>query len=324
MDLEALTDLCTPWCVHVAATLRIADLLADGVSDIGDLAAAADCDADSLARLLRHLVGKGVFEEIEPGQFVLNDAAQGLRDSPRRLGLDLTGLGGRLAYAWGGLLAAVRTGRPAYSDVFGRSFWEDLDADSDLAASFDALMGVAGHGVPDPDVLIDGDWVSVRTVVDIGGGTGALLAEILRTHPTVRGTLVDLPRTVARSPALFQAAGVADRVTTVGQSFFDPLPAGADLYLLKNVLGDWPDPDALTLLQRCGEAVRPSGRLIVLGGISPDDAGGASPELLMLVLVGGRDRTLSEFRRLAASAGLAVRTAGRLPSGRFAVECIPA
>src|SRR5262249_26556102 len=150
-------------------------------------------------------------------------------------GLDLEGIGGRMAYAWGSLLAAVRTGGPAYHTIFGRPFWEDLDAHPDIAASFDALMGPAGHGTPDPQVLVAGGWEAVRTVVDVGGGTGSLLAEILRARPAVRGTLVDLPRTVARSRNIFQAAGVADRVTAVGQSFFDPLPAGCDLYLLKNV-----------------------------------------------------------------------------------------
>ena len=99
---------------------------------------------------------------------------------------------------------------------------------------------------------------------------------------------------------------MADRVTAVGQSFFDPLPAGADLYLLKNVLADWPDREAMALLSRCAEAARPAGRVVVLGGVSPDGDSGPSPELLMLVLVGGKDRGLSEFRELARAAGLEV------------------
>src|SRR4029079_1176058 len=116
---------------------------------------------------------------------------------------------------------------------------------------------------------------------------------------SVRGTLVDLPGTVARAGAMFQAAGVAERATVVGQSFFDPLPAGADLYLLKNLLADWPDPEAIALLRRCAQAARPAGRVVVLGGVSPDEAHAPSPELLMLVLVGGKARSLSEFRDLA-------------------------
>lgn len=320
MNLWDLTDLCTPWCVHVAATLRIADHVGAGNAEIDQLAAASGADRDSLYRVLRHLVSKGVFEEPAPGRFALNDVARGLIEG--RLGLDLDGIGGRMAHAWGTLLSAVCTGRPAYHEAFGRSFWEDLDAHPEVAASFDALMGPAGHGVPDPNVLVDpADWESVKTVVDVGGGTGALLAEVLRSRPGVRGTLVDLPRTVARAAEVFQAAGVADRVTTVGQSFFDPLPSGADLYLLKNVLNDWPDREATAILKRCAEAAMPSGRVVTFTNTGPGQD--ASPELLMMVLVGGRDRTLDEFRGMAREVGLEVRSVGRQPSGRFIVECRP-
>ncbi|MGH9330734.1 MAG: methyltransferase [Vicinamibacterales bacterium] len=319
VSIWALSDLCTPWCVHVVATLRVADHIAAGKTRIEELAPAAGADADSLQRVLRHLVGMGVFEEPAPGRFALNEPARGLLDPPVRLGLDLDAFGGRMAHAWGSLLAAVRTGAPAYHTVFGRPFWEDLQAHPDVAASFDALMG-PGHGTPDPEVLVSGGWESVRTVVDVGGGTGALLAEVLRARPAVRGTLVDLPPTVARSAEIFQAAGVADRVTTVGQSFFDPLPSGGDLYLLKSVLGDWPDREAVAILKRCAEAARPAGRVVLLNGVSPGEAG---PAMLMLVLVGGRDRSLAEFRELARAAGLEVHAAERQPSGRFVVECRP-
>ena len=171
--------------------------------------------------------------------------------------------------------------------------------------------------------MVSGGWDSVQTVVDVGGGTGSLLAGILRARPAVRGVLVDLPSAVARSGEIFQAAGVAERVMTVGQSFFDPLPAGADLYLLKSVLSDWPDREAHAILSRCAQAARPAGRVVLLNGVSPDDSG-PSPELLMMVLVGGRNRSLKEFRELARTAGLEVQAAERQPSGRFVVECCPA
>src|SRR5580700_4571025 len=218
MNLWELTDLSTPWCVHVVVTLRIADHILAGNTEIDRLASAAGADRDSLHRVLRHLVGKGLFEEPSAGRFALNDNARALLEDGARLGFDLNGIGGRMAYAWGTLLSAVRTGRPAYHEAFGRGFWEDLDAHPDVAATFDALMG-PGHGAPDPQILVDpADWESVTTVVDVGGGTGALLAEILRSRPSVHGTLVDLPRVVARSGEVFQPAGVADRVTAVGQS----------------------------------------------------------------------------------------------------------
>jgi 2,7-dihydroxy-5-methyl-1-naphthoate 7-O-methyltransferase len=320
-NIWELSDLCTPWCVHVAVTLGIAEHLAAGRTRIDDLARAAGADADALQRVLRHLVGKGVFEEPSPGQFTLNETARTLQQSGVRLGMDLDSFGGRMAYAWGSLLSAVRTGAPAYHEIFGRPFWEDLRAHPDIGAAFDALMGPDGHGAPDPEVLINRDWDSVRTVVDVGGGTGAHLAEILRVHSTVYGTLVDLPETVARAADVFEAAGVADRVATSGQSFFDPLPAGADLYLLKNVLADWPDREASVLLRRSAEAARPGGRLVVIGGVSPDERGAPSPALMMMVLVGGKERSLTEFRELARGAGLAVQATGWQASGRFMVEC---
>src|SRR5437667_10641202 len=126
-NLGALSDLCTPWCVHVAATLRIAEHIAAGVDEINALAAAAKCDSYVLHRVLDHLVSKGVFEQPAPGRFSLNEAARGLLDPSQRLGLDLEGIGGRFAHAWGSLLTYVRTGAPAYHEVFGRPFWEDLD-----------------------------------------------------------------------------------------------------------------------------------------------------------------------------------------------------
>jgi SAM-dependent methyltransferase len=320
-DLWELADFWTPWSLCTVVTLRIAEHIEAGATDIRKLAAAADCDASALHNVLSHLVRKGVFEEPEPGRFVLNDAARGLLGPGMRIGFDLNGLGGRFAHAWSTLPTYVRTGRSGYPERFGRGFWEDLDAHPELAAQFDALIGPAGHGTPDPDIpLVDG-WDSVRTVVDVGGGTGALLAEILRAHPEVRGTLVDLPRTVARSGPIFQAAGVAGRITTVGQSFFDPLPAGADLYLLKSVLNDWPEPETEAILRRCAEAARPSGRVVVMGGVAPE--GAARRLVIETVLLGGETNTVEEFRELARRAGLVVRAAGPQPSGRFVVECHP-
>ena len=293
-----------------------------GKHEIGPLAAASGADRDSLHRVMRHLVQKGLFVEPAPGRFELNELAQGLLGESGRLGFDLDSFGGRMAHAWGTLLSAVRTGKPAYHEAFGRGFWEDLDAHPDIAAKFDALMGPDGHGVPDSRVLVNpADWDSVRTVVDVGGGSGSLLAEILRARPGVKGTLVDLPRTVARSGEVFKAAGVTDRVTTVGQSFFDALPAGSDVYLLKNVLSDWPDVEATAILRRCAEAARPSGRVVVFNGAGPGEE--ASPEILMMVLVGGRGRSLEEFREMARNAGLQVTAVGRQPSGRVIVECRP-
>src|SRR5262245_46075447 len=125
-NIWALSDLCTPWCVHVVATLRIAEHLTVGTDHVEDLARAAGADSDSLRRVLRHLVEGGVFEEPAPGRFALNEPARALLNPAARLCFDLDGFGGRMAHAWGSLLHAVRTGAPAYHTVFGRPFWEDL------------------------------------------------------------------------------------------------------------------------------------------------------------------------------------------------------
>src|ERR1700745_469067 len=276
VDLEQMLDLATPWCLRVAATLRIPEHIAAGHVGIADLAAAAGCDADALHAVLGHLVSKGVFAEESPGRFACNQAAEQLASMPF---LDLDGIGGRMAHTWGTLLDYVRIGQPAYQQVFGRPFWEDLAAHPRIGAEFDALMGPAGHGVPDFDIELSGGWDGVRTVVDVGGGTGAMLASLLRRHPRARGILGVLRGRVPRPGEIIESSGVGDRVTVEGQSFFDPLPAGADLYLLKSVLNDWPDDPTGAILRRCAEAAGVAGpatttraTIAVLGGVSADEA----------------------------------------------------
>jgi hypothetical protein len=319
-DLWEMADLCTPWCIHVVATLRVAEQIEAGKSDIGEIAEGAGCDAWVLHRILQHLVAKGVFEEPEEGRFALNQSARGLLDPALRIGLNLEGIGGRMAYSWSTMLAYARTGQPAYHEVFGRPFWDDLDAHPGIAADFDALIGAVGHGAPNPHFDITGGWESIRWVVDVGGGTGGMLAEMLRLRPHLRGTLVDFPRTVARATPTFGAAGVSDRVTVSGQSFFDPLPAGADLYLLRGVLNDYGDAQAVQILQRCAEAAAGNGRIVVLKGISPD--GAKRPLMIEMILAGGRHRSVSEFRNVVRQAELQVAAAEK-QAAYFVVELLP-
>ena len=318
VDLERMLDLATPWCLRVAATLRIPEHIAAGHAGLTDLAAAAGCDPDALHTVLGHLVAQGVFAEESPGRFACNEAAEQLASVPF---LDLDGIGGRMAHTWGTLLDYVRTGRPAYERVFGRPFWEDLAAHPRIGSEFDALMGPAGHGVPDYDIELSGGWETVRTVVDVGGGTGAMLASLLRRHPRARGILVDRPGTVARAGEIIESFGVGGRVTVEGQSFFDPLPGGADLYLLKNVLNDWPDEPTVAILRRCAEAGHPTTAVAILGGVSADEAP-RSLGIDMLV-AGGKTSTLTQFTGLARQAGLEVVVARTQASGRFVVECRP-
>jgi predicted enzyme related to lactoylglutathione lyase len=323
VDLHRMLDLATPWCLHVAATLRIPEHISAGHTGIAELAAATGCDRDALHAVLGHLVSKGVFTEEPPGRFACNRAAERLSQSSF---LNLDGIGGRMAHTWGTLLDYVRTGQPAYQQVFGRPFWEDLAAHPRIAAEFDALMGPAGHGVPDFDIELSDGWNRIRTVVDVGGGTGALLASLLRRHPQTEGILVDLPGTVDRAGEIIDSFGVSGRVTVKGQSFFDPLPAGADLYLLKSVLNDWPDEPTVAILRRCAEAAQPKegtkeGTIAVLGGVSADETL-RSLGIDMLV-AGGKTSTLTQFTELARQAGLEVVAARTQSSGRFVVECRP-
>jgi hypothetical protein len=298
-----LTDLLTPWCVHTVATLRIVEHV-ERTGEVGELAAAAGCDREALHDVLSHLAGKGVFEEPSPGRFVANDAARELFAGSAFLALD--GIGGRFAHAWATLPALVKTGRPGYAERFGLPFWEDLAANPELAAQFDDLIGPGGHGTPDARFELAGGWDGVRTVADVGGGTGAMLRELLRIRPGLRATLVDLPGTVARAEGGFERAA---------QSFFDPLPH-ADLLIVRHVINDWPVEDQARILRRCAEA---AGRAVaIIGGVRPDDA----PRRLAIetVLLGGRALALSRFRALARACGLEVVAAGEQPAG-YVVEC---
>jgi hypothetical protein len=302
--MDDLMDLMTPWCVHTVATLGIAARLGEGTDTVGALAAAAGCDERALHNVLGHLASKGVFTEPEPGRFALTQAGRELLGMPF---LRLDGIGGRFAGAWETIPAYVRTGRPGYADKFGRPFWDDLAAHPALAREFDDLIGPGGHPTPDPDFGLPMD--EIETVVDVGGGTGTLLRELTRAYPHVRATLVDLPGTVARAAGAF---------ATAGQSFFDPLPAGAGLYILRSVLNDWPDAETDALLRNVAAAMGPSSRLIVSGGVTPDDA----PRRLVIemVLLGGTTDSLAAFRERAVRAGLEVVRSGEQADGRFYVE----
>ena len=325
--LGPLMDLATPMALRVAATLRLADFMPDdGTGEgvvLGDLAERAGADPDALARMLRHLVQHGVFTEPCPGQFAANQTAALLRTGqPAAVWLDLDGFGGRMDLAFTGLAHTVRTGEPAWEQVFGQPFWAWLDANPAISASFDATMAVdAGSAA-----VADGyDWTAVRHVADIGGGTGTLIAGVLRRNPHLRGTLADLPETAARARQYLAGLGLDGRCEVVGQSFFDLLPAGADAYLLSRIIHDWDDAAASAILRRCAEAAGSTGRVLVIeshaaGG---DPAAFAEMNLRMLVLAGGRERTIEDYSALAADAGLQVTAVRDITERHVIIECVP-
>jgi hypothetical protein len=325
--LAPLMDLVTPMALRVAATLRLADFMPDDGTgegaDLGELAERAGAAPDALARVLRHLVQHGVFAEPRPGRFAANQAAALLRaGQPAAAWLDLDGFGGRMDLAFTGLLHTVRTGEPAWEQVFGQPFWDWLDANPAISASFDAVMAVDGGNC----AVADGyGWSTVRQVADIGGGTGTLIAEVLRRNPHLHGTLAELPETAARAQEYLAGLGLDTRCEVVGQSFFDPLPAGADVYLLSRVIHDWDDDDATAILRRCAEAAGSGGRVLMIESAAAggDPASFAEMNLRMLVLAGGRERTVDDYAALAASAGLKITAIHRTTERHIAIECAP-
>jgi hypothetical protein len=323
--LAPLMDLVTPMALRVAATLRLADFMPDdGTGEgaiLGDLAERAGADPDAVARMLRHLVQHGVFTEPRPGQFAANPTAALLRTGgPAAVWLDLDGFGGRMDLAFTGLAHTVRTGEPAWEQVFGQTFWAYLDANPAISASFDATMAVdAGNAA-----VADGyDWTTVRHVADIGGGTGTLIAEVLQRNPQLRGTLADLPETAARARQYLAGLGLDGRCEVVGQSFFDPLPSGADAYLLSRIIHDWDDDAASAILRRCAEAAGSTGRVLLIESAGGDPASFAEMNLRMLVLAGGRERTIDDYSALAAGAGLQVTMVHDITERQVIIECAP-
>jgi hypothetical protein len=285
-----------------------------------------NADAETLDRLLRHLAGAGVFRRDEAGRYLLAPPGDALRaDHPSRLQarLDIKGALGRAELAFVQLLHSVRTGDAAFTQQYGRPFWEDLVADHGRGASFDALMG-ADLAAWATAIVAAYDWGSLGTVIDVGGGDGTLLVELLRAHPPLRGRVVELPDTAATARARFAAAGVAARAEAVDGSFFDPLPAGAGGYLLTAIVHDWPDEPAREVVRRCTEAAGTDGRVFVIEKIGTD---GASPntemDLRMLAYFGGRERALDELVALCERAGcrlVATHRAGAITILELAAE----
>ncbi|MBF6170366.1 methyltransferase [Nocardia blacklockiae] len=326
--LAPLTDLVTPMAMRVAATLGLTDLLGGDTLPAAELARRSNTDPDALERLLRHLACRGVYIEPEPGRFAVNEPAALLAaDHPAgmRGWLDLDGFGGRMDLAFTGLLHTVRTGQPAWETVFGAPFWRYLDENPHVSASFDAVMAAGADYLADAAAAYD--WSRAGHVVDVGSGTGALIAEVLAAAPDLRATLVDLPDTIERGRAHLTARGLDDRCEFAAQSFFEPLPAGGGAYILKRVLHDWSDADAVRILRRCAEAAGTHGHVVVIegnGSSGADPAVLAEMDLRMLVLSGGRERPADHYAALATEAGLTVTETRTTPLGHVVLDCRPA
>lgn len=286
--------------IHVAASLGIADLLRDGPHDSETLAAATASHAPSLHRVLRALASVGVLHEDDHGGFALTAIGDCLRsDAPEPVGGWAVFVGSPSHWqAWGNLLHGVRTGQNAFRAVHGTDVWDYRVQHAEEGAIFDAAM-TAIMVRANRHVLAAYDFGRFATVVDVGGGRGAFLSAIVEAHPGMRGVLFDQPHVV-------DAAVVGDRCEVVAGSFFDALPAGADAYLLKAVLHDWEDDDAVRILRRCRTAMPDHGALLVVErdlGAPNENADAKLSDLNMMVGPGGRERTRGEFATLLAAGG---------------------
>jgi hypothetical protein len=294
--------------VHVAATLGIADLVADGPRSTEDLASATGCHERSLYRLLRALASVEIFHEEDGRRFSQTSLSELLRqDVPGTL-YGWAAFTGRPPtwQAWGDLLDSVRTGENAYRRVHGVGVWEHRAGDPDEQAAFDRAMTDITGGV-NQSLLDAYDFGRFSTVVDVGGGRGALLTGLLKAYPAMKGVLFDQPAVVDGLAADLDPA-VADRLEIVGGSFFDSVPAAGDAYLMKAIIHDWEDPEAERILESCRRAARPGAALLVVErelGAPNADPNAKFGDLNMLVNPGGCERTTAEFAALFASAGFA-------------------
>ncbi|NKE61792.1 methyltransferase [Lentzea sp. PSKA42] len=322
-----MSGLVTPMALRVAVTLGLPDRLradhadadptadpaaADLAASVARLASELDVNPMALELLLGHLATLGIVERTgtgyrttEFGALLCGDAGNGLNNF-----LHQETAAGRADLAFADLIHSVRTGEPAYPVRYGRDFWTDLAEQPHLRAAFDRQMTWRiREEVP---AFVDAiDWSRFPAIVDVGGGPGDLLTAVLRAHPGVRGHLVDLE--VAPARANFSEFG--DRAEVTAGSFFDPLPAGGDAYLLFNVLHNWDDEQSRRILARVVEAMPRSGRLLVVESIR---GVGASTEmdLVMLVHFGGWERSVEEFQNLASPTGLALESVIEVTEGR--------
>lgn len=305
--LELLTGGWTTQTIYVAVKLGIPDHLADGALHADEVARRTDANPDAVYRLMRALAARGVLRHRRNGKFSLTSIGKALRTGTPGSQRDLAlFIGHPLRWEdWGHLLYSVQTGEPAVVKLRGQPFFEYLNSDPDLAESFNNAM-TAGSDFAIHAVLAAYDFSGYRKIVDIGGGHGRLLTKILAETPGARGVLYDLPAVVDGAGPEISAAGVGDRCEAVGGSFFESVPDGGDAYLMKAILHDWADDDAVRILAKIREAIAPGGKLVLLESVLPERASadlGMLIDLEMLVAVGGRERTRSEWERLLGRAG---------------------
>ncbi len=318
--LERLYGLVDNKALYCAVDLDIPDLLADGPRSAEEIAEAAGADVDAVGRLLRYLVSRDLFTTTREGRYANNAATEVLReDHPyswrdwvRFFGSDWNW------QIWNEMPARVRDGRPAADVAFGVGFFDYLTTQNPAAGKeFNGAMAAGSRlqGLLFAEAV---DLDQFSHVCDVGGGTGSILAHLLRARPGLVGTVLDLPSLERDAAAVLDAAGVGDRATFVGGDFFDSVPERCDLYTLFAIVHDWDDDDCVRILDNVREAMAPGGRVMVIEKLVPPGNGydlAKAVDMIMLVLGdGGRERTEAEYEALFARAGLDLRRRITLPS----------
>ena len=312
-----------------AAKLGIADLLRDEPKSSTEIAAATQTHPPSLERALRAFVAIGLVALDERGRFRLTPLGATLRsDIPGSLHpWMLLMLGDDNYRAWGELLHSLRTGETAFDRVFGSSVWDYRKRHPEQRRLFDAAMAtlIRAHAV----ALVGAyPFAGVKRVVDVGGGDGTLLIELLRAHPQLEGVLYDLPEVVQEAGPRIVAAGVAERCAIASGDAFASVPGGGDCYLLSRVVHDWDDEHAIAILRNCSRALPERGSLLVVERVAPARPevsraarAAALADLTMLIATGGRERTEAEYRALLVVAGLKTLRVIAMASGLDLIEC---
>jgi ubiquinone/menaquinone biosynthesis C-methylase UbiE len=306
--------------VFAAARMRVADLLGDGQHSAAEVAGEIGADEEALTRLLRTLAALGLVCEPAPAQFGLTVAGQLLRsDQPASMHAIVRTFGDpTMLSAWRELDTAIRTGQPTFEKVYGTSFFNYLSANPELSEQFNSAMR-QGTVVAAQQLLQHYDFGPFRTIADIGGGNGTLLAEILRAYPSLRGILFDTADGLAQADRTLTGANVADRCAIRAGDFLAAAPEGADVYLLKSVLQDGDDNRASAILAHISRVIPDDGRLLIIEPVLPQVFDASAPstmylsDLNMLVNLGGRIRTRSDFEQLCERAGFTLQTVTPLP-----------
>ena len=296
-----------PHLLYLMARLRIADLLAKEPMSADKLAAATGTNPDVLARMLHALAGFGIFTEDESGNFGLSAVGQGLRtDAPNSEWEWVLLYGGLFREAWHGLEQSLLSGGPAFDSLFGADFYSYLDAHPEQAQLVNrgltrtAFAELAG-------LPVAYDFSTAHTVVDLGGGYGAVLSMILQAHPQLQGILVERGEAVSGAKVTLAAAQVADRCRIQEGDIFTDLPKDGDVYLLCRAMLNWDDATCAAFLAHCARNLPAQATLLIVDAILPDGplaAGSAVWDLFLLALFGAKARTGSDFLALVEQAGL--------------------